>query len=329
MKKLAAFAALAIAALVAVVLGATATGASPGPAGVQRVPWGGASSTEACLVTHSNGSKGACLVIGAAGMMTTDGTSVFGNGTATIDRSVQDSSQIVRVQLDRITLGNQHQGVTLATSPYPAANSGSHPLPISADTNHIAWTTDCTSRYHVRVYYSVRMSDGRILKGSALGPWFDSGHATCGGNGYGQPASALPCLVTHSDGTHGVCLSANVRAVISHDSGRIYARGAVGVRTGTPDANLVKRVQIDQAVIKVVPNKVVASTVEFANSGATLPPYIEAETTTGYPWVLDSTGNQNCSVQYQAVMRYSVRYNPHSQLFQGRLVTPNFTAPNC
>jgi len=42
MKKLAAFAALAIAALVAVVLGATATGASPGPAGVQRVPWGGA-----------------------------------------------------------------------------------------------------------------------------------------------------------------------------------------------------------------------------------------------------------------------------------------------
>jgi hypothetical protein len=325
MTRLAAVAAFVAAAGSTALLALSTAGPAGAASPVTPVPWGTSQALgERCLITHADNSQGACLRVSAAGMMTVDGKTVLGRGAARLLTDEPDADQVARIQVD-VTLGMLHAAVASG-----AANSGTGPKFVQADTTHVAWwTQNCAQRYHVQVRYSARMTDGSLKQGTFWSPWFDTAYAPCAGYDYGAAATGTRCLVRNPDNSLGACIEVRTGLAISHDRGRVFARSTLTLPDGAPNADQVARIQLDRTELKLLSStSPVLQSSPTVNNNGHAPWSIAAQTVNSQRWVQDAGKPYNCAVSYESITFFSARLTNRT-LITGRIVSPPAKAPGC
>lgn len=278
MKRLTALAGLGAAVLA--VLGAntaTANAADPPP-----------NDTEAlsCL-TFVQGMGSSCLAVSVHG--------AINQGVMTASAYVRPYSgteQVVRLQIDKLVVGAQYHTV-LSTGP---VNNGNKARVDQSGSAKLQYPTSCTLRYHAYVYFSARMTDGRVLRDNVASSTIDNTYGPCSG-----PVVVDQRVTTHClDGTNAyACAPQGVQLVASNDGKRVYGRGYLALSSLDPKMSRVSINQVD----RVQDGKVV-SRARAVNSGD-LRPQNQPRTENQTSGVLLSAG---CST-YQVKMSYSVRYS--------------------
>jgi hypothetical protein len=277
MKRLTALVGLGAAVLA--VLGAntaTASAADPPP-----------NDTEAlsCL-TFVQGMGDNCLAVSVHGAIS--------NGVMTASAYVRpySANQVARLQIDKLVVGAQYHTV-LSTGP---VNNGNKAQVNQSGTATLQYPTSCVLRYHAYVYFSARMSDGRVLRDSVASSTIDNTYGPCAGPTVIDKRVTTHCL----DGTNAyACAPQGVQLVASNDGKRVYGRGYLALSSLDPK---MSRVSINRVDL-VRDGKVVAHA-GAVNSGD-LRPQNQPRTEDQTSGVLLPTG---CAT-YQVKMSYSVRYS--------------------
>lgn len=277
MKRLTAL--LGLGAAVLAVLGAntaTASAADPPP-----------NDTEAlsCL-TFVEGMGDNCLAVSVHGAVS--------NGVMRASAYVRpySANQVVRLQIDKLVVGAQYHTV-FSTGP---VNNGNKAQVNQSGTAKLQYPTSCTLRYHAYVYFSARMSDGRVLRDSVASSTIDNTYGPCAGPTVLDKRVTTHCL----DGTNAyACAPQGVQLVASNDGTRVYGRGYLALSSLDPK---MSRVSINQVDL-VRDGKLVAH-VGAVNSGD-LRPQNQPRTEDQTSGVLLPAG---CAT-YQVKMSYSVRYS--------------------
>jgi hypothetical protein len=207
-------------------------------------------------------------------------------------------SAIVRLQIDRFGYASQ-QGFIAGQGPIAHGDRG----PLSAGlVKEIPDSGNCALRYHVHYVLSARMANNTVIRVPYSGPWFDSGAPHCAGLEMLTSRQVTHCFIHQADGAVSACFRQSTQLVKSADRSRVFARGAIAV-SYDGGVSQIARVQVDHVDL-LVPGRVVARS-PAANSGNLLPenqPPTESQTLSGFAW------SRFCSITYQAVMYYSVRY---------------------
>lgn len=260
-------------------------GANPATAAPYDPP-PNATEARSCL-TMVEGMGDNCLAVSVHG--------AINSGVMTASAYVRpyyDDPQVLRLQIDKLVVGAQYHTV-LSTGP---VNNGNKAQVNQNGTAKLQYPTSCTLRYHAYVYFSARMSDGRVLRDSVASSTIDNTYGPCAGPTVLDKRATTHCL----DGTNAyACAPQGVQLVASNDGTRVYGRGYLALSSLDPK---MSRVSINQ--VDLVQDGKVVSRAGAVNSGDLRPqnqPRTEGQTS----GVLLPTG---CAT-YQVKMSYSVRYS--------------------
>lgn len=255
---------------------ATANAADPPP---------NATEARSCL-TLVAGMGDNCLAVSVHGAIS--------NGVMTAGayaRPYYDDPEVVRLQIDKLVVGAPYHTV-LSTEP---VNNGNKTQVSRSATATLQYPYSCVLRYHAYVYFSARMSNGKVLRDRVASSTIDNTYGPCAGPSIIDQRVTTHCL----DGTNAfACAPQGVPLVASNDGKRVYGRGYLALRSLDPR---MLRVSINR--VDLVQDGKVVSRAPAVNSGD-LRPQNQPRTEDQTSGALLPAG---CAT-YQVKMSYSVRY---------------------
>lgn len=283
MKRLTALLGLGVAVL-AVLAGTTATASAVPPP--QNDP-----DARSCL-TLEHGTGGDCLAVSVRGAIS--------NGVLTASAWVQPEGQyhdVLRLQIDKLVVGAQNLTV-LSTGP---VNNGNKARVDQSASAQLQYPNDCSLRYHAYVYFSARMSDGRVVRDNIASSTIGNPYGPCVGS-----TILTKRATTHCFGQWGYsCGGQGVQLVASNDGTRMYGQGHLSLSGLDPTL-----VRVSVNALDLVQDGKIVARAPAAYSG-TLRRDNQPPTETQTPGVLLPAG---CAT-FQLKMSYSVRFS------NGRLYT--------